>query len=616
MPQDIQKKIKKAKIKTYLAKDFDSFKADLHRFARIYFPDKIQDFSEASLGGLLLEMAAYVGDTMSFYLDHQFNELFPATAVETENILRHLRAAGVPIETAAPATVTVDFFVTVPARRDPVSGVTRADANALPVIKKDTALSSTAGILFYLTEDLDFSLTDRMGTLKATQEVFTVISNQPKSFRLSLPGICVSGKLKVESFKIADQHVPFREIALSQPNVSSILDVIDTDSNRYYQVDSLTQDVVFIETDISENFGNEKVYDLAIIPAPRRYLKIVNPSSRLTTIRFGSGNADTMADDIIPDPSELALPLYGKRSFSKFAIDPNSLLKTNTLGLSPLNTTLTVSYLYGGGLSHNVAAGAINGINTLYMQFPRRPSGTIIEAVRGSLFAVNTAPAGGGMPAPTLNELKEKIPAMRQMQSRIVTAQDLIARVYTLPAKFGRAFRCAVSPNMNNPLSTTMYVISKDTNGNLALSPDALKKNLRNYLNEFRLVSDALDIVDARVINFGVEFNIITTSNVNDVLVIQQITRRLAEILNINNFQINQPINIGNIVNMIINVIGVLSLVDMPRVFTRTGIVENRQYNDSTFDPATNTIKGMVVPPLGGLFELKFSAFDIIGNVT
>jgi len=617
MPQNIKKNIKKVKSRSYLAKDFDTLKAELHRHARIYFPDRIQDFSESSLGGLLLEMAAYVGDTLSFYLDHQFNELFSATAIENNNILRHLRDAGVPIATAAPASVTVNFFVDVFADTNLATGITSPKITNLPIIRKDTALESKAGITFYLTEELDFSLMDKSGNLKAGQEVLEVNAQYvPTKFRLMLPGICVSGKLRSDSFSIPNTYVPFREISLSHPNVSAILSITDIAGNTYYEVDSLTQDTVFTQTEISREIFGEKLYDLAVTPAPRRFLKIVDPMSKLTTIRFGSGNADTLDDDIIPDPSDLALPLYGKKSFSRFVIDPNSLLQTQTLGVAPIDTSITITYLYGGGLSHNVSANSINAISTLMMNFPRRLSAMESDAIRGSVYVDNPKPAGGGLSAPTMDELKQKIPSVRQMQSRIVSAQDLIARVYTLPSKFGRVYRTAVQPNPNNPLASTMFVICKDSSDNLAVAPDALKINLKNYLNEFRLISDAIDMVDARVINFGVEFTIVTNINANPSLVIQQITDRLSEILKVDNFQINQPINIADIINVIINNDSVISLDEMPRIFSRVGTIDGRRYSPISFNFKGHTVKGLVMPPPGGIFELKFSDFDIMGNAS
>ena len=619
MPQDIQKKIKKLRSRSYLARDFDSFKADLFRYARTYFPDQIQDFSEASMGGLLLEMAAYVGDTMSYYLDHQFNELFPSTAIETNNILRHLRTAGVTIGTVSPASARVTFYVEVEAKDNPTFNITEPNETALPVIQRDTSIKAANGTLFYLTENLDFTRRDRYGNLLAGIEIATsnATTNLPTKYKLSLEGDCVSGKMKSESFQIPAQHVPFREITLSQGDVSSISSVVDSVGNVYYEVNSLTEDIVFTQTNVSHDFAGEEIFDMGLAPAPRRFVKIIDPQTKLTTLRFGTGNGETLDDDIIPDPSDVGLPLYGKTSFARFSLNPNSLLESQTLGIAPLDTILTVTYLHGGGLSHNVSAGSITSIDVLHITFPFRPTALLMDATKGSIFATNIKPAGGGLPAPSLNELKEKIPAMRQMQSRIVSAQDLLARVYTLPNKFGRVFRASVRPNPNNPLATTMYVISKNSNNKLAVCPDPLKKNLRNYLNEFRLVSDALDIVDVRILNFGVEFSIVTDVNSSPTFVIQQVTSRLFQTLKVDNFQVGQPINTSDIINIIINTPGVVSMTQLPVVFPLVASPSlGREYSTSSFDPLANTVRGLIIPPAGAIFELKYADHDIVGNAS
>ena len=215
------------------------------------------------------------------------------------------------------------------------------------------------------------------------------------------------------------------------------------------------------------------------------------------------------------------MPLFGKKTFKRFSIDPNSLLKTHTLGISPMGTTLTINYRYGGGLSHNVPAESIRFVNRLSMEFRNKPSIADANFVRGSVDVKNVDVARGGDNAPTIEALRAQIPSARQMQSRIVTKQDLLARVYTMPQKFGRVFRAGIRPNPFNPMSTQLFVISRDAAGNLAVSPDALKENLETYINEFRLISDAIDILDAQVVNFGIKFSVLCMPNANKRSVVQ-----------------------------------------------------------------------------------------------
>tara|TARA_A100000164_G_C21921227_1_gene780798 strand:- start:268 stop:2109 length:1842 start_codon:yes stop_codon:yes gene_type:complete len=611
MAIDIQKKIKKEKTRSFLAKDFEALRQDLLLYARTYFSDKIQDFSEASLGGLLLDMAAYVGDTMSYYLDHQFNELDPTTAVETSNLVRHLRNAGVTIVGSSPAATEVEIFIEVPANK--VSGKWGPKESCLPTVLAGSVFASNSGITFNLVEDTDFSQKDKFGNFKAKILIGETAGGQPKTFIMSREALCVSGTETEETYTIGDAHKPFREITLSNENVTDVISVTDSDGNIYYEVESLSQDTVF-KAVLSQNVDNDIVpMNMEVIPVPRRFVSKHDIRTRLTTLRFGAGDSSTLEDDIIPDPSELSLPLYGKKTFSRFSIDPNSLLKTHTLGIAPLSTTLTVQYRSGGGLSHNVPAQSIRFVQKLLIEFRKNPSNADANYVRGSIDVKNRDEARGGDNAPTLEALRAQIPAARQMQSRIVSKQDLLARIYTMPSQFGRVYRAGIRPNPFNPLSTQLFVISRDISGNLAISPDILKENLVTYLNEFRLISDSIDILDARVINFSIKFSVLTMPTANKQKVVQKVIQRLTKVMNIKFFQIDQPIVRDDITNVIINTQGVISLIDL-QVVPIVGTILDRKYSNDSFDFSRATKRGMIVGPPGSIFELKFPTHDIIGS--
>lgn len=605
-------KTKPARIPSYLSKDFGSFRADLLRYAKTYFPDRIKDFSEASVGGMFLDFAAFVGDNNSFYLDHQFGEVFPETAVEPKNIERHIRDAGIKITGASPAVVSPDVYIEVPAAT--VNGRSVPKASTLPVITQGSIWQGNNGTSFNLTRDINFAETDDAGELTATLIVGDVDSSgAPTSFILKKSGECVSGVTATQTFRIGSDFVAFRKLTLAHENVTEIVSVTDTDGNDYYEVESLTQDVVFRGIVNRGTDGKLVKEALELIPAPYRYTKTTSVETRLTTIQFGSGRADTLDDDIVPDPSELAIPLYGKRQFSRFSIDPNSLLQTRTLGISPINTTITVEYRHGGGLSHNVAAQTIKSVKTLLMKFPGLPNSTESAQVRASVSIVNEDAAAGGESAPTLEELRAQIPAARNMQARIVTREDLLARVYTMPSNFGRVFRAGIRSNPNNPLAAQLFIISRNAKSELVVSPDTLKKNLIVYLNQFRLISDAIDILDARVVNVSVEFQIVTDPNSNSSLVIQAAISRLKKYFDRKNFQIDQPIVPDEVRDTIYNTPGVVTVADV-KFRNMAGTVSERVYSDSTFDVTANTNKGLIVGPPGSIFEVKYPNYDIIGS--
>jgi len=604
--------LKVARNRTYVAKDFDSYRNELLRYARAYFGDKIQDFSEASLGGLLLDLAASVSDSMSFYMDHQFRELSWSTAVENSNLTRMIREAGIKARGASPATVSVSMFIEVPSKI--VAGQYVPDEVALPRILQNTRLISTNNIVFTTAEDVDFAEKDRLGNLRANYTIGdTDASGNPTTFVIKRSVTCVSGDIASENFNITANPVPFFTITLSNSNVSEVLSVKDAEGNEYFEVQSLSQDTVFRTFPNMSSDAEEVPRSIEVIPAPRRFVHTIDPVSKNSTIQFGGGNSLTTQDDAIPDPETLALPLYGTTTLSRFSIDPNSLLQSKTLGILPNNTTINVVYRYGGGISHNVASRTIRGVSVLNMEFPDECSAAVANSVRTSFDVRNDQAASGGDSAPTIEDFRAQIPAARSQQDRIVTKEDLISRVYTLPSKLGRVYRAAVRPSPDNPLASQLFICSKDINGFLTISPDTLKKNLRIYLNEFRLISDAIDVLDARVINFRVKFTVFVNPNSNKSATLQTVISRLSEVLNVSRFQIDQPILLSDLQNIIINTPGVLTLVDL-KIENLSGVIQDRTYSNVSLNIKQYTRRGILYGPPGSIFELRYPQQDIIGT--
>jgi hypothetical protein len=524
MPVDTKRDtIKSVRQRRYLNKDFDSFRQDLVDYARSFYSDKIVDLSEASMGGLLMDMPAYIGDVMSFYLDHQFSELDAETAVETENIQRALRRAGVDITGASPAVVYVSFFVEVPAASE--NGVIRPSSATLPIIEAGSSCKSESGIEFELTQDVDFTLTDSDGNLTTPYRIGETTANGvPLTFILRGNGLCVSGFNATETYNFSG-FVPFRRVTLSNTNVSNIMRVADSLGNTYYGVSNLAEDVVYKSIPNTGNDSGSAESVLQLLPAPYRYTTEVSLDDRATTLVFGGGDANSIEDDAVPDPSLFALPLYGKKTFPRLSLNPQKLLDTKTLGISATDSTVSVSYRYGGGSSHNSEPDTIRFVSSLVMRFPNTPPANVASAIRASVSVSNPKKAIGGLDAPTPDDLKELVPLVRNAQSRIVSKPDLIARVYTMPANFGRVFRAAARSSPNNPLATQLYLICKDSNEQLDIASDALKDNLRVFLNGYRMISDAIDIVDALVINFKITYEVTVDMSMNKKTVLQSISR-------------------------------------------------------------------------------------------
>ena len=610
--------LKAVRQRKYLAKDFDALRNNLLEYARLYYPDRLRDFSENSLGGLLLDMAAYVGDNMSFYLDHQYGELDPTTAVEQLNIQRLLNQAGVPIVGASPALVPVTFYIEVPTTN--INNVSGPNPDTLPIIKSNSTFQASNGTIFALLEDLDYSQTNSNGQLAVLANGQAKIGQKgsngiPQTYILAMTGLCISGLETTENIVVGAAFTPFNQIQLVNPDVSQIVSINDLLGNIYYEVDALSNDTVY-QNVLNTASDNDLVpQTIKVIPAPYRYTADVDLLSRRTTLTFGGGNADSLNDDIIPDPSSFAISFPYTTTFSRISINPQQLLQTTTLGVAAANTTYQITYRYGGGLSHNVPAGSIQGVRQLNMIFPGNPSPALAGAVRSSLALSNKVQASGGEDAPTSDDLKSLIPAVKNSQERIVTREDLLARVYTIPANFGRIFRAAVRSNPNNPLATLLYVVSRNPQGQLITSPDTLKQNLVKYLNPYRMISDAIDILDARIVDLQFTFDVLIDPSLNRTIVIQNIIQKLQSFFSVQNFQIDQPLVIDLIRNTIFSIPGVVSINDMH--FTNVqGTVNNMTYSNVTFDVGSNTKKNILFPPPGGIFEVRYPNVDIIGKAS
>ena len=552
---------------------------------------------------MFLDFAAYVGDNLSFYLDHQFHELNPLTAVESQNIEMHAANAGVKIVGAAPSVVDVDFYIEV--------GTTTAlnkvipDSTSLPRILKNTELRSDNGIFFNLIEDIDFAEVDTAGNLIAKVTPISNAGQEATSFILSRSGKCISGQIATETISVG-RFSPFLSVSLSNSSVSSILSIVDSRGNQYFEVEHLGQDTVF-----------RKIYNpaspehsLEIIAAPYRFTSTTSLNTRITSVTFGAGNELSLEDNNIADPSQLAIPLFGKTTFSTFSQDPLQLLNSRTLGVAPENTTLSITYRYGGGIDHNVASRTISTISSLEIVFPDTATPAKSISIRGSLSVRNEKEALGGASAPTVEEIKSFIPIAKSSQNRVVTKEDLLSRIYTLPDEFGRVFRAAIAPNPNNLLSSVLYVISRNSSRKLVQCSDILKANISTYINEFRLIGDSVDILDAAVVNYRVNVKVVAELGINKQNLQISLITKIKNQANIANYQIGQPINESDFVVAILETPGVLSLssISFENV---SGVIVDQEYSDYPIEMANRFVNGNYFANENEIFECRFPNTDI-----
>lgn len=616
MATDPKKITKEIRQRRYLARDFDSFRQTLLDYARQYYPDRIQDFSEASIGGLFLDMAAYVGDNLSFYLDHLYGELNPETAIENGSIERALRSSGVAIAGSSPASVNVTVYIEVMTAN---SGDDGPDISLLPVIKEGCLFTSDSGIPFTLVDDIKFIIDpDENGEYIINPAVKKKIGRRRTdgaivSYFLSLDGLCVSGREARQVVSVGG-FIPFRKIQLAQSNITEVVNVYDDYGNTYYEVGALSHDVVYRNV-LNSSSDSSLVKDgLRVVHAPYRFTKLTDLATRKTILVFGGGSAASLEDDVIPDPTEFALPLPYSKTIKRTSLNPEKLLTTNTLGVISSDTNMTITYRHGGGLSHNISPNSLTTITSLTMDFPKNPSNADAVKVRNSIEIGNAMMASGGEDALSSRELIALIPAVKNSQERIVTKEDLLARVYTMPSNLGRVFRASIAANPNNPLSTQLFIISRDNSQRLIMSPDSLKINLRKYLNSYRMISDAIDVLDAQVVNLQLKFTVVVDPSLNRTSVLSVVLTKLQRQFEIRKMYIDQPLIISDITNTIYSTQGVVA-VDSVELANISGVVDNRVYSDVFYDVKSNTKRQMLFPPMGGIFEIRYPDVDIIAKV-
>lgn len=615
MAGNINKKLSKERIRNFLGKDYTSFRGNVQDYVNLYYSDKMSDFSESGLAGLFLDIGAYACDTMSYYLDFQFNELDSDTAVDPKNLQKHFKKDGIKFRGATPSIVEIDITLTIPAVLNS-SNEYVPNEDYLPVIRSGATATSNSGILFELREDCDFNKKNDNGIFLYASEINhndVSTAGIPGSFLVTRTATFTSGQTKSESIILGPSFVPFRSISLGGSDINEIVSIVDTDNNEYYEVDNLSQDTVF-KTRLNTSYDAREVIDiLEIVPASRRFVVDRDISSGVTSVVFGSGNESEFQNNLVPDPKEISLNLYGRRTFTNFALDSNNLLKTDTLGISPSNTTLTITYRSGGGLSHNVAKNTISSITTFSLDFKSNIPVTTRTSIRSSIAVINPDASFGGENQLSIDEMRFIAINSRSLQSRIVTKEDIISRVYTMPSNLGRVFRIAAINNPDNPFSASLYVICRNSDGKLVNSTDTLKKNLQIYLNKFRLISDSIDILDSPAVNIGINYTVTVDSTYNKSSVIRAINSKLSRFLTVDEFQIGTPIVKADLQKIITSIQGVISVPNIS-IINKSGTIFNSVYSDFVYPINTNDINGVVYPPLGGMFELKYPEFDIIGR--
>ena len=585
----------------YTHREFNTIREDLMELAERLYPDSFKDWSEASFGALMIDAVAYVGDQLSFYLDYNVNETFLDTAYQYENILRHGRILGYKDEVSASTYGTVSLYVLVPASTTAIG----PDTNYIPIVKRGTRFTSQTGLNFVLTENVEFTDSSNLTVVAAVDSS----TGAPSYYAIKATGTAVSGYFSEETISVG-AYERFLKAKLSANNIAEIISVTDAQGNEYFEVDYLAQDMVLKEI-ANTNYKNDNVPSiLKPYLVSRKF--VVERDGTSTYLQFGSGKAG--ASDVVADPQSVAINTFGKAYITDTTFDPTRLSKNESLGIVPSNTTLTVSYRLTSLTNANVATGGLNTVTDALLEFsfPDTLTAAKKQTVTNSLEVSNEEPIIGDVTTPTSDELKRMIFDTFPTQDRAVTQADYENITYRMPLKFGSIKRCSVQKDPNaQKRNLNLYLVSEDSAGKLTATNSTIKDNLKTWLNQYRMMNDTIDILDAYILNFGIDFIIKAATGVDKFVLLDDAIAALAAKYE-TAYYIGEPFYISDIYTELKNVTGVLDVTKVT-VSSKTGA----NYTSANIDINANLSPdgSYVIVPSNALVEIKYPDTDIRGKV-
>jgi hypothetical protein len=659
----------------YLNKDFASFRANLIEFAKTYFPKTYSDFNETSPGMMFIEMSSYIGDVLSYYVDDTLKESMMVYAEDIENVIALAQYLGYKPKVTSPALTTLSVYQLVPAIGTGANN--KPDETYYLRVKEGMEVTSKSKSISFITTDVvDFSDSNDREIVVYQNDAIT---GEPTFYLVKKYIQAISATKVTKEFTFSDYEA-FQTINLDETNIIQIIDIRDSNNNKWYEVPYLAQEMVFVDQPNTESndpdlyqFKSTVPYILKTIKTPRRFVSKVNSDST-TTIQFGAGDPGSNDELLIPNLKNVGLGLPNSISRLEESFDPTNFLKTKTYGTSPSNTILTVSYFVGGGIDSNVSTGDLTRITKIdydtHASLFTQAQQLTFNSIKNSVAVDNEVPAVGGRGGDTIEEIRQNALANFGSQNRAVTSKDYQIRALSMPARFGgisKAFATAdgtldnnspssilASPNhmqeftdlvmnfvnstangnkpstqsiqtdlknyfvgktsnekeKNNPFAINLYLLGYDGNSNLTNLNRGVKENLKTYLNEYKILTDGVNVIDGFIINIGLNFEISVLKNYNKSDVLTNCITQLKDYFSIDNWTFNQTINISEIELLLANVEGVSS-VPMLEFVNKCG----GQYSSNSYNITAATKGKIIYPSLDpSVFEIKFPNADIKGR--
>ena len=589
----------------YTSRDYESIRSDLINYVKKYYPDTYKDFNEASFGSLVLDLVAYVGDNLSFYTDFVFNESNLDTAIKYDNVIKLAKSKGYNFSPTYSSYGEVSFYLLVPVSTNTIA----PNTDYMPILRRGSKFATPNNKMYTLIEDVNFGNTNNLIV------VGQVDSNTgaPTSYAVKAFGKVVSGELAV-STETVTTYERFRRVRIPGSNITEVVSVFDSNGNKWYEVENLAQNTIYIPV-INRNSDKYTVPNiLKPIQVSRRY--VVERDSNSVYLRFGSGTEET--PESIIDPSKQILNVHGKNYVTDIAFDPNQLVESDKMGVAPTNTTLTIVYRVNTANDVNTASGTVTKIVSPIFEYPNKQnlSTSIIGSINKTLEITNEKPITGDINIPTSEEIKLRAYGTYNAQNRAVTKEDYIALVYKMPSNFGAIKRVNLVQDLDstNQRNLNMYVVSETNSNNLTYlsqTSDTIKQNLKTWISSRKMMNDTIDILDAKIVNYGIRFKVESFPNSNKYSTLVSCQQALANLLTIQR-DIGEPIILTDIQATLRNVGDVLDIVEV-EIFLKSGI--NYSSPAINIEEQKSDDGKVVYCPYDCIYELKYTSSDIIGEV-
>lgn len=602
-----------AKQINYSLRDFGGVRSELLNFVKQYYPDLMSDFNDASIGMMLLELNAAVADQLAYNTDRMFQETQLDYAQERRNVLALAKTLGLNVPGKKPSITIVDFSVNVPTYGDTY------DSTYLPLIKTGAQVIG-AGKVFETTNDVDFSNAYSSIGIPNRLIIPNIDSNQIiQSYTITKREIVTNGTSKIwKTTVFASNYKPFIELVLPDEDVISIEQVLNLDgvnydtnptisqflsaANRFYQVDSLIEDKLFVQdtSKISDNSGIK----------PGKYLSITKKfiqeytEAGFAKLIFGGGMPNANVFDSFIQSLNLDIPFF------------TNYLNNDALGEIPkANSTIFVRYRVGGGTASNIAANVLTQVGNVDITV-NGARDNYNQAVKASLKVNNPIPALGGIDEPSIESIRRLTSYNFAAQERCVTSRDYLSRVLKMDGRFGAPFRVAAEEKDNK---IVISILALNENAQLQNSTTTtLKENIAEYLSKYRMMNDYVEIADGKILNLGFEVDILMDKAFSQSEVVTNTINTISTYLDISKHDMNENIYLGDLIENINNVPGVLNIIDL-RIFNKLGgdygqnEISQEYVDDNTrqINPIDYTIYGEP----DSMFQILNPAKDIILRV-